>query len=176
MKPLRGKCFRSRAGGFTLIELLAVLVVLGILASLAAPAMSAWVAHTKRQAVLDRIATDVAYAKMLAMRSGRPVELRFAIHAYPDCELTSGFGGFRGYAVWMMTDPQREAKRVDLLEEVRGICLAANNFQGGALAPLGFNSRGLPSSGVSPRTIRVRTGARADSIRINAIGRVLRSD
>jgi prepilin-type N-terminal cleavage/methylation domain-containing protein len=176
LKPLREKRFRRRAGGFTLIELLSVLVVLGILASIAAPAMNAWIARSKRQAVLDRISTDVAYAKMLATRSGRPVELRFTGHTFPGCELTNGFGGFRGYAVWMLTDPQREAKRVDLLDDVRGVCLAANNFQGGALAPLGFNSRGLPSSGVSPRTIRVRTGTRADSIRINAIGRVLRSD
>lgn len=176
MNALRGTRFRVSRRGFTLIELVAVLVVLGILASIAVPSLNAWIARTKRQAVLDRIATDVAYAKMLAVRNGRPVEIRFAAHTFPGCELPSDFAGFRGYAVWMMTNPQREAKQVDLLDEVRGVCLTTNRLTAGAHNPIVFNSRGLPRAADSPRTIRVLAGGREDAISVNAIGRVLRSD
>lgn len=170
---LRGEG-RRRARGFTLIEVLTVLALLGILTAMAAPSLVGFVQQSKRRAALDRVATDIAYAKLLAVRTGRRVELRFTGGGPAGCGLPSGFASFSGYRLVVRQEPERLVRQVDLAGEVGALCLMSNNVLAGQVQPLAFTSRGL-AAGVSPRRIRAVTGERADSLRISTIGRVLPS-
>jgi type II secretion system protein H len=74
MLTARSTSLRSPAG-FTFIELMVVLVVMGIMASIAAPRMNAYVERQKTRRALDTIANDLAHARILAIREGERVTL-----------------------------------------------------------------------------------------------------
>lgn len=149
---------RSRAG-FTLVELLVVLVLVLLTASLAAPSFRGVVARVRGRSALDRIAGDVAYARMLAVREGARATLRFAREG-------SGCSS-QSYTLVVMTTPARTARQtvLDLGPEA---CLEL-----GAVDSISFNSRGLPST-VNNRKVYVRRGGTADSLTISVLGRVFR--
>lgn len=72
---------RSRSG-FSLVEVMIVMVTVGLLLSIAAPRMGGYFARVKADGVADQIATDLAYARSLAVRQGRPVQLRYFPASY----------------------------------------------------------------------------------------------
>jgi type IV fimbrial biogenesis protein FimT len=53
---------QPQRGGFTLIEILFTLVLLGVLISLATPAMTGWIRRTRMTAVLNQLVADIQYA------------------------------------------------------------------------------------------------------------------
>jgi prepilin-type N-terminal cleavage/methylation domain-containing protein len=152
--PPAGSC---RARGYTLVELVIVLVLLGIFASLAAPSLAGYLRRVRMQLVLDTLTRDLFYARMVATRAGRRVELRF-LHAPEPC--------VAGYRIVVMEDPEREAKRVDLELHAPGVCLRKNGP-----AVLSFSSRGRPSWNHS---FWIRHGPLGDSLTLNQLGRVHR--
>lgn len=64
---------RTREGGFTLIEMLTVLVIFGISAAIAAPSLSGFISGNKVDRARDQVIGDLAYSRMLAIRSGSSV-------------------------------------------------------------------------------------------------------
>lgn len=148
---------RSRPPGFSLVELLAVLVVVGVLAASAAPSLAAYAEGIRRRGALDRVTADLYLARVLAVRGGEPVEIRF---------LPRGAECVTGYSLVRSRD-EVELSRVRLREEAPGFCLGV---RGGAA--IRIDARGLPAG--AARTLVGRLGARSDSLRVSMVGRVHR--
>jgi len=143
--------------GYTLLELLVSLTLLGILASLAAPSMMGAVHRVRMQAALDNLSRDIFYARMLAVRSGRRVEMRF-VQPLPPC--------VESYAIVVVSAPESEAKRVDVRDSAGSLCLRKNGP-----AVLAFSSRGRPNWNLS---FWIRQGQMVDSLTLNQLGRLHR--
>ncbi len=151
----------SQDGGFSLLEILTALVMLGILASLAAPSLAGQIARFKTQAVLNSLAGNLSYARMSAVRAGHSAEVRFTWNADKSC-VTS-------YDIVELTSPERAIKKVAVSDETRGVCLGMNNANNRLI----FNSRGLPRT-VAARSFFAAHGAARDSMRLSQAGRLLR--
>lgn len=67
---------RSRLG-FTLTEILMVIAIIGILVSITIPLASSMPASKELSSEADNLASRINYCRLLAVSSGRPVELRF---------------------------------------------------------------------------------------------------
>ena len=148
----------GRLAGFSLLELLTTLVVLGILASLAVPAMGRWIDRTRMSGVLDQLRDDVFYTRMLAVRAGRRAEVRFS---------SDPNGCITNYQIVIRTEPaERVSKRVEIADAGGRMCLQMNNT-----GPLVFNSRGLPSP-VTNRSWWIRQGGMVDSVVMSSAGRL----
>ena len=152
--PGRGGRRGPAASGFTLIEILVVLTLVSILASAAGPAFGAYVGRLKTRNALNQIATDLAYARMAAVRSGNSSSVRFVRSSVYQISVT-------GAAV----NPLRA---VSLEKEYAGIVVEA------PVAALTFNSRGLLTGGIGRGYIVVRMGTLRDSLAITPAGRVYR--
>lgn len=151
----------SHDGGFSLLEILTALVMLGILASLAAPSLAGQIARIKTQAALNSLTNDLYYARMSAVRAGHSAEVRFTWNADKSCIVQ--------YNIVGLASPERTIKKVTVSEESRGVCLRMNNANNRLI----FNSRGLPAT-VAARSFYASRGAAADSIRLAQAGRIFR--
>ena len=149
---------RPAAGrrGHTLIEMLTVLVLIMVIASLAAPSMSSYVTRTKTRRALDRVANDIAFARMAAVRAGTPAIVDFS--------------SATAYTVEIQTDPPSVVRRVLLANEFAGVRLTPPNADG----ELVFDSRGLLRT-TDLGAIIATAGQSSDSAVITAAGRVYRA-
>lgn len=153
MKTTHGR-FRSDAG-FSLIEIVVVLALMGILAALAQPSLDAYVNRGKTRRALDRLTSDIAMARMLAVRSGDRAVLEVS--------------GGDSYRIWVESVPVDTVREVSLAEDYAGVQL-----QSLPDAQLVFNGRGL-LVGSSTRQLIARLGPAADTLKITAAGRVYRA-
>lgn len=144
-----------RSAGFTLIELCLLLVLFGVLSSLAVPSLSATLARARTSAALSRFSGDLYLARSLAAREGRPVQVRF--------EPASGCA--QRYE--LLADDGRVLRRVTAGPERTGVCLRSN-----VPWALRVNSRGMLVG--SPRRVLATSGRAADSVTISLVGRVYR--
>jgi len=144
------------AAGYTLVELLLVLTIVAILAALAAPPVSGAVQRIRMNMVLDALTRDLFYARMVAVRSGRSVDIRF-FESEPPC--------VDRYAI-VRRDPETLVKQVRVSDLGGSNCLRKN-----AGPTLIFNSRGRPNWNLS---LWMRDGNVADSMTVNQLGRVNR--
>lgn len=148
---------RDRSG-VTLVELVLVLVVLAVLVGLAAPRMGGWVGVSRLEGTAAQLRSDVAYARSLAVRSGRPALVTI---------------GERGYVIRTIR-PDGDtviAKRIDYTQEDPLL-----RFEAGAIPlpmTLRFNSRGLLQS-EQALTLSARRDGRQVDIRVLPTGRVRR--
>lgn len=145
---------RKHHAGFTLIELMATLVIFGIMASLAAPSVSGYVEHQRVQSMANELVADIAFARMLAIRTGERVSLE--IH------------GSRHYSVG------RQSAGADGRKHVRLTMgrLAKTNSQSDVIV---FDSRGM----VRPEdagTFQVTLGERTQAVKLSPAGRVYREN
>lgn len=143
------RCDMTRRG-FTLVEVVLVVVLLGILVALAAPAMGGFVTRTNIDSVLNQLTGDINYARMLAVRSGRSSTLTISGTSY---SITT-------------TQPDgtaRQAKRVNLQNEAPGFALSPSTA-------LIFNSRGLLAPG-NAVTLRAQGRGQIDSVMVLISGR-----
>lgn len=69
-------CLWGRIAGFSLVELLVVLMLLAILAALAAPVGSKLLNSLAFQRQTRQIMASLRYARLMAITSGKPVEVR----------------------------------------------------------------------------------------------------
>jgi prepilin-type N-terminal cleavage/methylation domain-containing protein len=149
--------FRAAAGrgGHTLIELLTVLVLILLIASLAGPSMNSYMGHTKTRRALDRVANDIALARMSAVRAGSRAVVEFT---------TSGT-----YTITLQTTTPSVIRRVNLGQDYRGVTLRAPTADGRLI----FDSRGLLLSPTTGALVISSAGA-ADSALLTAGGRIYR--
>ncbi|HEV2145898.1 MAG TPA: GspH/FimT family pseudopilin [Longimicrobiaceae bacterium] len=151
--------------GFSLLELLTALVIVGVLTSLAAPAMDRALARMRTRAALDRFTGDLYHARILAVRSGRAVVVQF-----PGSERCGGAANRYGtdhYLVLARDGSDRVLKRVAL--GGGGLCLEMNQSDS-----MRFDSRGM-LRGLGNRTVVARRGGDVrDSLTVSRAGRILR--
>lgn len=150
----------KRSLGHSLIELLMVVILISIMAAFAIPPMNGVLHGHRSRTALDRLAGDIHFARLHAMRSGGRVEIAFSWDSRRSCVLDYEVREVDGGAL---------LRRVDVASGLVGGCLSMNN----ARQPLVFNSRGLPF-GVMARRIVAVSGATADTIVMSQLGRILR--
>ena len=140
-----------------MIELMTVLVLILVIASLAAPSMGGYVGRTKTRGALDRVANDIAFARVAAIREGR--------------RATIDFGG-AGSTTYTIELQGRAApiRTVALGREYPGVTVSPPT----ATRTLVFDSRGLLLS-TDPGAIVIRAAGLADSAHITTAGRVYRA-
>lgn len=151
---------RAHPPGVSLPELLTVLTLLGILAGIATPSLAGVLDAHRVRSTLARLAADLAYARMHAVRSGRPTELLLVWDAGGRC--------VQRYQLRELGGAPRVLREVSVGDLLPRGCLHGNN----AGQPLRFDARGLPSR-VIARTLAARSGAAADSLVISQLGRML---
>lgn len=139
--------------GYTLAEILAVLMILGILTAIAAPRVSGMFATNQVKSVLDRFSSDVAFARMRAIRSGRPATVAS----------TSTWS----YAVVATrTDGAVDTvKKVNLLTDYPGLTMTT--------FAITFDSRGVLKSG-STQSVSASRDGQTNAVSISSVGRVYR--
>ncbi len=156
--------------GYTLLELLATLTILGVLASLAAPALGGIVDRVRARAALDRVESDVYWARIQAIRGGRNVTVRF--QPDPGCPATHpNSAAYRSYTI-LVADAAgpRQLRSVEIPTDRGRVCFEMNRS-----AELVFTSRGMLHAGQN-RTLWATRGSTTVSLRVSRLGRILRDD
>lgn len=148
---------RSKPLGFSMIELLTVLVVIGIGSSMAAPALTQYVHESRTQGALDKLVADVSYARLLAIRQGKPSAVRLSSDGSYRIETRSTAG------VWT------PVQTVRLRDNYRGVSIS------GSTMSLEFSSRGLVTNLGSDVSLKLSTPHAADSVYVSPAGRVYRN-
>lgn len=135
-----------------MVELLAVLVLIGIGLSVAAPKFNGMLRSQRADAVGALLAGDIALARVTAIRSGRPAALIISSSTQ--------------YRVELQTEPVRVLKQVRLASDHPGFTIA------GDPATVTFSSRGLLTGGTA--TITVTGGLNTTLVTVTPVGRVYR--
>lgn len=147
--------FRRVAGrsGYTLIELITVVVLVGVVYALAAPRLTGYMSNQKVQRAMDRMASDVGFARIQAVREGQPVQLILT--------------GYRTYDVKVLdgTAAGKIVRNTDL-------GMASGVTLGPSGSSVTFDSRGLLTAGSA--TFTATRGSYTAQITITPIGRVRR--
>jgi type II secretion system protein H len=152
MHPTR---LRNRSG-HTLIELLTVLAVIALLVSAAAPSMKGYMERNRVRRALDRIANDISYARILAVRSGSRVVLRFSSPT--------------SYELVQQGATPTTLRSVSLATDFPGVTITPPTTD----SRLEFDSRGMLRSTPSGAMV-ARSGTAADSASITLAGGVYRA-
>jgi type IV fimbrial biogenesis protein FimT len=136
----------SGASGMTIIELVVVLIVIGVVVTLAAPSMRGMMARQRVQSVQADLLTDVQLARSeVAQRSGTSTEvaLSFGGNADLSCYTVHVAGAdcdcARGAGVACVGTPSPEIKTTQLTRAA-GVSVAASSPSGTRLE---FKSKGL---------------------------------
>lgn len=144
------------AGGFSAIELMTVLVLIGIGVSLAIPPMNGYVERTRTRSALDRVVTDVSFARVYAVQHGR----RAALHLQGDGT----------YTIDTLTTGGSWApvRTVQLRNDYGGVSIT------GTVSTLEFSSRGILTSQADEAVLTVSRGEHKDSVFVSPAGRLYR--
>ena len=87
---LQGRC---AAGGFTLIELIVTMSVIGLLAGLGLPSMTAWIRNSQVRTVADALQNGLRTAQTEAVRRNQPVVISFTNDTNPELNPVAVAGG-----------------------------------------------------------------------------------
>lgn len=135
-----------------MVELLAVLVLIGVGLSVAAPKFSGMLRSQRADAVGALLATDISLARVSAIRSGRPAAVIIS--------------SATEYRVELQTEPVRVLKQVRVSNDHPGFTIA------GDPATITFSSRGILTGGAA--TITVTGALNTTVVTVTPVGRVYR--
>lgn len=153
-------------GGFSLTEMTMVIVIMGLIAGLATPALARYAAVMRTRGAANRVAADIAYTRHLAVRTGQGA--RLVLESAPSCRAAPGWKAGHRYRVLVAGEDSVAAVR-DLRLDGAPLCLTHN-----ARPAIEFNSRGL-LTGFNNRTIVLRQADHPpDTLTLSAVGRILR--
>ncbi|HET7321228.1 MAG TPA: prepilin-type N-terminal cleavage/methylation domain-containing protein [Longimicrobiaceae bacterium] len=144
--------------GYTLLELMTVVLLLGILAALAAPRLSRAVQDSRTGGALNRLVSEIAVARQLAVTEGGRTRLTLSAPASYTLSRVDASGS------------ETVVRTANLQADYPGV---AFDLSGGAVA-LEFSSRGLVTNLADDQFIRIYDGDSRDSILVSAAGRVYR--
>ncbi|HYH80360.1 MAG TPA: GspH/FimT family pseudopilin [Longimicrobium sp.] len=142
-------------GGFSLAELLVVLVIMGIAVAMAVPRIQGAVKVSSVQGALNRVAGDLNYARVRAIRSGTRARLTISADG-------------KSYAV--VVDPGAaggESRTVSLRVDYPDLVLSPT---AGAVT---FDSRGMLVTG-GTNVVRATRQGRTDSLTVSGVGMIYR--
>jgi len=149
--PPRGR------GGFSLAEILIVLVIMGIAAAMAVPRLQGLVKTSSIQGALNRVAADLSYARIRAIRTGSRAQLAIASD---------------GKSYTVVEDPAGAApvtrKTVNLSLEYPDLVLSP------APGVVSFDSRGMLRATGGINVVRATKQGRTDSLRVSGVGMIYR--
>jgi type IV fimbrial biogenesis protein FimT len=140
-----------------MIELLTVLVVVGLLVTLATPSMDNYMERTRTRRAMDRVVADVAYTRMLAAERGRRTALTMQANGTYSIDTLTNAGAW---------SPMRTVR---LRDDYPGV-----TFSGTTLA-LQFSSRGILTNSGTETILKVASNETRDSIFVSPAGRVYRA-
>lgn len=130
--------------GFTLIELMIAIAIIGIMTAIAVPAVMNWLPNYRLKAAARDLYSNMQKAKIEAVKSNKDALISFVAGTYVPA------GRIGSYQVFVDDSPVNGA--FDAGEQVlaqinmpKNVSLYFNNFSGNTA---GFNSRGLPCSGL----------------------------
>jgi prepilin-type N-terminal cleavage/methylation domain-containing protein len=143
-------------GGHTLIELSLVLLLIGIASSVALPSMNQYMAESRVDRAIERVASDIAYSRILAIRQSTPVLITFQ----------SGTS-------YTVTLPSTGAtlRTISLAADLPGVSVTPPT----ANSQLEFDSRGILRS-IGTGTLTVTDGQVTDSAALTLAGKVYHAD
>jgi type II secretion system protein H len=147
--------YRDRRGGYTLAELLVVIVIMGIIASIAVPRLSTFIRHLSARSAVSKVVSDLTLARTQAVREGRTVSLT-----------VTGTGTYR-VTVDQGANPARVLKTVNVSGTQKNVSLTPNP------TTIAFDPRGMLRPGSGAQLVVTR-GTVKDSVSISAVGRVYR--
>lgn len=144
----------ARRAGVTLIDLVITILVIGILSAVALPRFVDAVDRLRTEAVARRIASDLNYARRMAIQSSRTVTVTFV--ASP-----------AGYQMAGVVHPDHPSQSyaVGLADLDSTVALKTFQFNGGG--SLSFNTYGRPLVGVAALvtgTVEVSSGNRVFTV------------
>lgn len=149
---------RHAMEGVTLIELLVVVTLIGLMSTMAAPSLTAYLQRARVRGALMQLSGELYQARVFAVRQGTRVQLRFQPRS----------GCAAAYELVRM-DRNEVVRRVEVDDGAHGVCLSSN-----VRRSFSIDARGLIMG--SARTVSARAGAQKDSLVISLVGRVLRSE
>jgi type II secretion system protein H len=148
---------RDRRGGYTLAELLTVIVIAGIIASIAVPRLSTFVRQLSARSAVSKLVSDLTLARTQAVREGRTVSLT-----------VTGTGTYT-VTVDQGADPDKVLKSVDVAGTQKNVSLTPNP------TTISFDPRGMLRPGSGDRLVVTR-GTITDIVSVSAVGRVYRGE
>ena len=151
----------QRIAGFSLHEVLVTLVIASIAMSIAVPRLEGFIRRERVRGAMNRLAGDLEYTRIAAIRHGRGASLRFV----PDARCAGRGGG--GYVVEVRGTGR--ILRTSFAPDDFPLCYSMN----GATNAVTYSSNGLLAP-FNNRTIRAVEGAIRDSLTVSAIGRIYR--
>lgn len=146
---------RGRRGGFSLIELLVVLLLMGLVLTLAAPKFTATIRYFTARSATSQVVADLALARTTAVREGRSTSLR--ILSASRYQVVVDANG---------TVADRTVKSVTIDGAARGVSLGTVGTR------ITFDSRGMRKD--ATESITVTQPQRVDVINVTIVGRVYR--
>jgi type II secretion system protein H len=148
---------RPPAAGFSILELMVVVVLFGIMASIAAPSLGGMLDRNHVNRAADRVAGDISYARMLAVREARETGVLF------------GSGEYR--VVRFALDGAEETVKVVRVE----LDFAGTEVQGPA--EIRFNTRGMRLfDSDDDLAVVLSRGSQSHEIKVSGVGQVYRAN
>ncbi|HST59814.1 MAG TPA: GspH/FimT family pseudopilin [Longimicrobium sp.] len=143
--------------GFTLIEMLVVLVLMGIMATMAGPRLVNWARVVGQRGALNELVADLSLARTQAVRQGQTVSLRVTDATHYRVTVDNAAGNV-----------VRTLKTVDLGATYKGTRLTQTTGR------VSFDSRGMFRTSSTFDNLGVRQGTTTKTVRISVVGRIYR--